>query len=92
MGMKLYIYYYCIPVLIKKLLFDSFRLFDKELEYVNQLIFEDIRNNSAWNQRYFVLNHTTHFTPEIIEMEVHYTLNKIRSVTKNESSWNYLRG
>ena len=33
------------------------RLFDQELEYVERLLEEDIRNNSAWNQRFFVISH-----------------------------------
>jgi len=34
-----------------------FDLFDKsELEYIDQLLAEDIRNNSAWNQRMFYFN------------------------------------
>lgn len=70
----------------------TFNLFDNELEYVNQLLDDDIRNNSAWNQRYFVINRTTGFTPEIVTREIDYTLEKIKLTTKNESSWNYLRG
>ncbi|PSN38562.1 hypothetical protein C0J52_14822 [Blattella germanica] len=70
----------------------TFKLYDNELEYVDQLLEEDIRNNSAWNQRYFVINNTTGFTPEIVARELDFTLNKIRTVTTNESAWNYLRG
>ena len=34
-----------------------FNLFDEsELEYIDELLFEDIRNNSAWNQRMFYFN------------------------------------
>lgn len=69
-----------------------FSLFDGELEYVDSLISKDIRNNSAWNQRYYVLNNTTKFEPEIIEQEVDYTLKKISQVPDNESAWSYLRG
>lgn len=69
-----------------------FRLFDGELEYVDKLLDEDIRNNSAWNQRYFVLNNTTGFTEDTVAKEVQYTINKIKIVTDNESAWNYLRG
>lgn len=69
-----------------------FRLFDNELEYVDKLLQEDIRNNSAWNQRYFVINNTTCFTPETLSREIEYTLDKIKIVIDNESAWNYLRG
>ncbi|CAH1973011.1 unnamed protein product [Acanthoscelides obtectus] len=70
----------------------TFKLFDGELEYVDTLISDDVRNNSAWNQRYFVINNTTGFTDEVLDREIDYTLNHIKTVTENESAWNYLRG
>lgn len=59
---------------------------------MEQLLLDDIRNNSAWNQRYFVLKHTTNFEQEIIDREVDFSLDKITTVKGNESAWNYLRG
>jgi protein farnesyltransferase/geranylgeranyltransferase type-1 subunit alpha len=38
----------------------TFGLWDNELTYINRLLEEDVRNNSAWNQRYFI----THYRPE----------------------------
>nr|CAD7432296.1 unnamed protein product [Timema monikensis] len=70
----------------------KFNLFDNELAYVDTLLEEDIRNNSAWNHRYFVINNTTGFTKDILDREIAYSLDKIKKVTCNESSWNYLRG
>lgn len=67
-------------------------MFENELKFVNELLDDDIRNNSAWNQRYFVFNRTTGFTPEVIKQEIDFTIDKIKLTTKNESSWNYLRG
>lgn len=32
-------------------------LWDSELEFVDSLLDQDSRNNSAWNQRYFILSH-----------------------------------
>lgn len=66
-------------------------MFDNELTYVDQLIGEDMRNNSAWNQRFFVLQHTG-LTPEVCEREVRYVINRIRLIKNNESTWNFLRG
>lgn len=66
-------------------------MFDNELVFVDKLIGADLRNNSAWNQRYFVLNHME-FTPETIQYELTYVMNRIRLVKNNESTWNYLRG
>lgn len=67
-------------------------LFENEMDYVNQLIEEDIRNNSAWNQRYFVVNYATNFHHDVVTSEIEYTFKKIKMVPKNESPWNYLRG
>lgn len=72
-------------------LFHFLSLFDNELIFVDRLIAADLRNNSAWNQRYFVLNHTG-FTPEVIQYELNYVMNRIRLVKNNESTWNFLRG
>lgn len=69
-----------------------FSLYEGELNYVDQLLQDDVKNNSAWNQRYFVVNNTTGFTPEVLEWEIDYTLSKIRTAIENESAWNYLRG
>jgi len=66
-------------------------LFDNELVYVDRLIAADVRNNSAWNQRYFVLKYLG-FTPEILQREINYVMNRIRIVKNNESTWNFLRG
>jgi protein farnesyltransferase/geranylgeranyltransferase type-1 subunit alpha len=51
----------------------------------------DLRNNSAWNQRFFVLKHLG-LTHETVQREVHYAMNRIRLVKGNESSWNFLKG
>lgn len=69
-----------------------YSLFDGELNFVDQLLQDDIRNNSAWNQRYFVINNTTGFTEDVLKQEIEYTLDKIRIAKENESAWNFLRG
>lgn len=69
----------------------SFSLYDDELEFVDRLIREDQRNNSAWNQRFFVLKHLG-FTPEVIRRELDYAMSRIRIIKNNESAWNYLIG
>lgn len=66
-------------------------LFDDELVYVDRLISDDVRNNSAWNQRFFVLKHTG-FTPDVLQREIIYVMNRIRFIKNNESTWNFLRG
>lgn len=64
---------------------------ENELKYVEKLISEDMRNNSAWNQRFFVLNNSDP-NPDTIEKELNYTFDKILILSKNESAWNYLKG
>lgn len=72
-------------------LFFSCSLFDDELIFVDRLIAADVRNNSAWNQRYFVLSHTG-LTSDVLLYEINYVMNRIRIVKNNESTWNFLRG
>ena len=69
----------------------AFNLFDQELAVINRLLDEDVRNNSAWNQRFYVINQTTRWTPEVVRREVEFTMDKISLVKRNESAWNYLR-
>lgn len=64
---------------------------EKELDFVEDLLSKDMRNNSAWNQRYFVI-YNSDPSSETIEKELIYTFNKIKILSKNESAWNYLRG
>lgn len=50
-----------------------------------------MRNNSAWNERFFVLKHGG-FTPEVLEREVNYVITRVGLIKNNESPWNFLRG
>lgn len=69
-----------------------FSLYDNELNYIESLLEIDVRNNSAWNQRYFVINNTTGFTEEVLKREITFVLDMIKNAKENESAWNYLRG
>lgn len=62
------------------------------MDFVDSLIIEDVRNNSAWNQRYFVMNNHQGWSDLNVQKEICYTLEKIKFVKNNESAWNYLRG
>ena len=83
----------------------TFGSWDGELEFSAAMIAQDVRNNSAWNHRWFALTHgggvsldadnsraSTEALGEIISREVDFALKTIRTVTRNESSWSYLRG
>lgn len=61
------------------------------MDFVENLISQDLRNNSAWNQRYFVINNSNP-NANMINKELKYTFDKIKILSKNESAWNYLRG
>ena len=82
-----------IPQIFLKNIFLPFSLFEKELEYVERLLEEDIRNNSAWNQRFFV-NQNVHAKLEgdLLSKELEFTMKAIEKVPGNESAWNYLNG
>lgn len=109
-----------------------FSLWDSELPYIESLLLEDVRNNSAWNHRWFVVfcRHTDpavhtindlnnepaaarskapagaggdtqaiergdkkiKIDPAIIEREIEYAKQAIRTAPQNQSPWNYLRG
>ena len=56
------------------------------------MLLDDIRNNSVWNQRFFVITQTSGWAGEVVSREVDYAWQKILSVKRNESAWNYLRG
>jgi len=67
------------------------RDFGDELSYVNLLISMDVRNNSAWNQRYFVISNSP-FSKDTLNSELEYTWANAEVAMLNESPWNYLRG
>lgn len=65
---------------------------------MEHLIDQDVRNNSAWNQRYFCLAHkltaedsSRDLARVTLDREIEYTLGKIATCVDNESAWNYLR-
>jgi protein farnesyltransferase/geranylgeranyltransferase type-1 subunit alpha len=57
---------------VRQWLVKRFDLWDQgELEYVNELIVKDVRNNSAWNHRFFILfGKGTPVSKETIEREI----------------------
>jgi len=61
--------YYCLFGM-NYFVVQEFNLWDNELEFVDKLLSLDMRNNSAWNQRYFVISHITGFTDDVIKEEI----------------------
>jgi len=72
--------------------FANKEIWDKELAYIEELLQADRRNNSAWNQRHFVIDNTTVWSRDVILQEIQYASNYIDGVPHNESPWNYLEG
>lgn len=79
---------------------------ERERRSVEALIEDDVRNNSAWSHRFFVVfNDPEQSTPgvaatepdpavpaDIISREIQYARDKIYLAPQNQSPWNYLRG
>ncbi|CAD6586525.1 MAG: CAAX geranylgeranyltransferase alpha subunit [Alectoria sarmentosa] len=84
-----------------------FSLWDSELPYVETLLQYDVRNNSAWNHRWFIVfarytdpkqhsikkgDANSEIPLEIMRREIEYTKTGISTAPQNQSPWNYLRG
>ncbi|GAA5939445.1 hypothetical protein JCM3775_001714 [Rhodotorula graminis] len=68
------------------------RVWTGELEYVEGLLDSDVRNNSAWNHRFFVAFESGNGGDEAGEREIRYVKEKLALSPNNPSAWNYLRG
>jgi|TARA_B100000524_G_scaffold347032_1_gene248237 protein farnesyltransferase/geranylgeranyltransferase type-1 subunit alpha len=70
-----------------------FGRWDKELEFIDGLLEADVRNNSAWSHRYFVLEKTADLrSADCVNQEVEYARGHILLAPNNVSPWNYIRG
>lgn len=79
---------------------------DSELRAAASLVDDDVRNNSAWAHRFFVVfSDPAHATPgslstepdprvpaALVDRELRYAQDKILLAPQNQSPWNYLRG
>ncbi|KAF2178640.1 farnesyltransferas-like protein [Zopfia rhizophila CBS 207.26] len=68
---------------------------EKELKWTEGMIEADVRNNSAWNHRWFVVlggREGETVSDDFIKREIDYAQAAIRKAPQNQSSWNYLRG
>ncbi|KAK6529874.1 CAAX geranylgeranyltransferase alpha subunit [Arthrobotrys megalospora] len=72
-----------------------FNLFDaEELEAMDLLLDDDVRNNSAWNHRYFItLGRLGAEDPAegVIDREIKFAKEAISKAPQNPSPWNYLK-
>ena len=60
--------------------------------FVDRLLEADVRNNSAWNHRFFLVSNTGGLTGGAGPREVDFALARLEHVPGNESAWNYVRG
>ncbi|KAF5329979.1 hypothetical protein D9611_010404 [Ephemerocybe angulata] len=68
-----------------------------ELDFVEQLLGQDIRNNSAWHHRFFVVwasgvREGDEDRERVFKRELVYVKQNISLAPNNASAWNYLRG
>ena len=67
---------------------------DAELNYIDSMIAEDLRNNSAWNQRYFAITRcrTIPISNDVRQRELNYAFEWIKKAPNNQSPWTYIKG
>ncbi|ODQ67181.1 protein prenylyltransferase [Nadsonia fulvescens var. elongata DSM 6958] len=79
-------------------LFNRFDLsFSREDTFTRYMIDLDVRNNSAWNYRFFLLSATvlkpsSVFDLDILAEELDYIFANIEKAPQNQSPWSYLEG
>ena len=83
--------------------FNQPALWDGELPFIELLLSGDVRNNSAWHHRFFVVFETGAHAgsledeegggrDEVLRRELRFVKEKISLAPGNASAWNYLRG
>jgi len=73
-------------------------MWEAERVYVEELLTEDVRNNSAWNQRFFIIKKktlrdgATKIPNDVALNEILFAIPLIHKSPNNECPWNYMRG
>ena len=63
------------------------------MDFVDRMLEDDIRNNSAWNHRFFIVSkYGGGIKGALLQKELEHAMDAIRRIPGNESAWNYLRG
>lgn len=71
----------------------NYNLWEGELEFTEKLLLEDIRSNSVWNYRFFVLENTVKDWDTRMRLkELVYSFKMIIRAPNNEAAWNYCKG
>lgn len=77
----------------RQFIVSKFGLWSAELPFLEKLLELDIRNNSAWNHRFYTVKSLNWpFTDEVRRRELEFAVNALKKVPHNESAWNYLGG
>ncbi|KAI1784532.1 protein prenylyltransferase [Ganoderma leucocontextum] len=76
---------------------DEAHLWRGERPYVERLLEDDVRNNSAWHHRFFVVFASgvragDEDRERVLRRELAFAKEKIALAPNNPSAWNYLRG
>jgi protein farnesyltransferase/geranylgeranyltransferase type-1 subunit alpha len=81
--------------------FNLWNVDGSELKYIEELLRKDVRNNSAWNHRFFVVfgwlaqsgeEGEKAISKQVLEREINFSKAAIYTAPQNPSPWNYLRG
>ena len=72
-------------------------LWEGELDFIESMLISDIRNNSAWHHRFFVvwacgIREGEENRAHVLKRELTYVKHSISIVPNNPAAWNYLRG
>lgn len=63
---------YFVFVFKRKWLIEKFELYEEELKALEFFLDQDIRNNSAWNQRFFIYKHYIDLKKKTLKDEILY--------------------
>ncbi|ESK86396.1 farnesyltransferase geranylgeranyltransferase type i alpha subunit [Moniliophthora roreri MCA 2997] len=77
--------------------FNQDDLWEEELDFVDTMLNQDIRNNSVWHHRFFVvfesgIREGEEDRERVLKRELIYVKQNISLAPNNPSAWNYLRG
>lgn len=81
--------------------FNQPALWEGEMRYIDNMLEDDVRNNSVWHHRFFVVfasgvhikdGEEIESQDDVVRRELDYAKEKIALAPNNASAWNYLRG